>query len=199
MNDVIALGVLVLVFLVATVRSINMGALALVAAAVVGRHRLRRRPGRGRRRLPGHPLRHPRRGHLPLRPRQEQRHGRLDGPCERAGRPRPGGARALGDVRHLRRHRRHRRRHPRDRRHRRAGRHGLRRPLPDQPGPHGHGDHPRARPVAPSRRSASSAPSPTASSTTTTCPATRPCSSRCRSSRASSSPPSPSSSSVVAS
>ncbi|MFW5470774.1 SLC13 family permease [Knoellia sp. CPCC 206435] len=36
MNDVIALGVLVLVFLVATVRSINMGALALVAAAVVG-------------------------------------------------------------------------------------------------------------------------------------------------------------------
>lgn len=36
MNDVIALGVLVLVFLIATVRSINMGALALVAAAVVG-------------------------------------------------------------------------------------------------------------------------------------------------------------------
>lgn len=36
MHDVIALGVLVLVFLIATVRSINMGALALVAAAVVG-------------------------------------------------------------------------------------------------------------------------------------------------------------------
>jgi di/tricarboxylate transporter len=36
MNDIIALGVLALVFLVATVRSINMGALALVAAAVVG-------------------------------------------------------------------------------------------------------------------------------------------------------------------
>ena len=36
MNDVIALGVLALVFLVATLRSINMGALALVAAAVVG-------------------------------------------------------------------------------------------------------------------------------------------------------------------
>jgi len=36
MHDVIALGVLALVFLVATVRSINMGALALVSAAVVG-------------------------------------------------------------------------------------------------------------------------------------------------------------------
>ncbi|WP_457255989.1 SLC13 family permease [Pedococcus sp. P5_B7] len=36
MNDIIALGVLALVFLIATVRSINMGALALVAAAVVG-------------------------------------------------------------------------------------------------------------------------------------------------------------------
>lgn len=36
MQDVIALGVLALVFLVATVRSINMGALALAAAAVVG-------------------------------------------------------------------------------------------------------------------------------------------------------------------
>lgn len=36
MHDVIALGVLALVFLIATVRSINMGALALVAAAVVG-------------------------------------------------------------------------------------------------------------------------------------------------------------------
>lgn len=36
MNDVIALGVLALVFLIATVRSINMGALALVSAAVVG-------------------------------------------------------------------------------------------------------------------------------------------------------------------
>ena len=36
MNDVIALAVLVLVFLVATVRSVNMGALALAAAGVVG-------------------------------------------------------------------------------------------------------------------------------------------------------------------
>jgi len=36
MQDVIALGILALVFLIATVRSINMGALALVAAAVVG-------------------------------------------------------------------------------------------------------------------------------------------------------------------
>lgn len=36
MQDVIALGVLALVFLIATVRSINMGALALAAAAVVG-------------------------------------------------------------------------------------------------------------------------------------------------------------------
>lgn len=36
MQDVIALAVLALVFLVATVRSINMGALALAAAAVVG-------------------------------------------------------------------------------------------------------------------------------------------------------------------
>lgn len=36
MPDVIALGVLALVFLIATVRSINMGALALVSAAVVG-------------------------------------------------------------------------------------------------------------------------------------------------------------------
>lgn len=36
MHDVIALGVLALVFLIATVRSINMGALALVSAAVVG-------------------------------------------------------------------------------------------------------------------------------------------------------------------
>ncbi len=36
MDDVVALVVLVLVFLVATVRSINMGALALAAAAVVG-------------------------------------------------------------------------------------------------------------------------------------------------------------------
>jgi di/tricarboxylate transporter len=35
-QDVIALGVLALVFLIATVRSINMGALALAAAAVVG-------------------------------------------------------------------------------------------------------------------------------------------------------------------
>lgn len=36
MQDVIALAVLALVFLIATIRSINMGALALVAAAVVG-------------------------------------------------------------------------------------------------------------------------------------------------------------------
>ena len=36
MNDVIALVVLILVFVVATVRAINMGALALAAAAVVG-------------------------------------------------------------------------------------------------------------------------------------------------------------------
>ena len=36
MHDVIALAVLVLVFLVATVRSVNMGALALAAAGVVG-------------------------------------------------------------------------------------------------------------------------------------------------------------------
>ena len=36
MDDVIALVVLVLVFLVATVRSVNMGALALAAAASSG-------------------------------------------------------------------------------------------------------------------------------------------------------------------
>ena len=139
----VAIIALVALFVVGTVLPINMGALAYVAAWLVG-HVL---PGPGRegdpRRRQRRPDPDPDRGHLPVRHRQEQRHGRPDRAHGGQRGRRPGRADPVGDVRGHRGADRDRRRQPGRLRDHRPDRARLRRPLRHQPADDGHVRRPR--------------------------------------------------------
>lgn len=135
--EVIALAVLVVVFLIATVRGVNMGALALVAAFVVGlavfgvdsKEVLKGFPAELFVILVG----------VTYLFALAKNNGTVDWIVHGAVRavPRPRGADPLGHVRGVRRGDRDRRGQPGGRRDRRAGGRGLRPALPDPPRAHG--------------------------------------------------------------
>ena len=134
---------LVALFVIGTVLPINMGALAYVAAWLVGMYALDLDEKEILAGVSGDLDPHPDRGHLSVRDRQEQRHRRPDrAKCGQGGR-RPGGADPVGDVRRDRAAHRHRRRQPGGLRDHRPDRPRLRRPLQDQRADDGHDGRPR--------------------------------------------------------
>ncbi len=135
-QEVTSILVLVAIFAIGTLRPINMGLLGITAAFVVG-SAVGRLRGRHLRRLPGRPVHHPGRCHLPVRDREQQRHRRLAGSCRGARRRRARRADPVGDVRDHRGADRGRLGRPRGGGDRRADRARLRRPLQDQPGDDG--------------------------------------------------------------
>ena len=76
---------LVAMFVIATALPINMGALALAMAFLIGTLSVGMSSERDHRRLPRRPLRHAGRHHLPVRHRAEERHDRLAGAPGGAG------------------------------------------------------------------------------------------------------------------
>ena len=110
---------------------------------VPGRPELRRVRGRHPRRLPRRAVHHPRRRHLPVRDRQQQRHRGLARPRGRARGRRARRADPVGDVPDHRDPHRLRLGRPGRGGDRRADRPRVRRPLQDQPGPDGPADRQR--------------------------------------------------------
>ena len=101
-QNVISILVLVAIFVIGTLRPINMGLLGIIAAFIVGTA-VGVDEDDDLRRLPRRPVHHPRRRHLPVRDRQQQRHRGLARARRGPGGRRPRGADPVGDVRRHRR------------------------------------------------------------------------------------------------